>query len=227
LVTRPVPRDKALASRARRHLEKATRVFRPARPMSARQLAAAHEVAAAELALLDRDFDRYLEIGFPAGLDFDPKKRELRKQSVKRFTGWLETKQVAADKLRRRYLAIATRPTPWSRVAAARVGQLALDFRDQLMGSAIPRLARTGPYAAELREVYCDVLSDQAGPLEGLAVAAFTRCAAVIAGPGDRWTALCNRQLSRLRPKKFPARLEVHGRPTHLGPVLDRAGQVR
>lgn len=227
VLTRAVARDKALATRARRSLTKAVRTLRPTRPASARQRQAVREVAAAELALLDQDFEDYLEIGFPAGLDFDPKKRALRDRSVKRFTAWLDRKREAASKLRKRYAAIARRPTPWARVAAARVGQMSADFRDQLMGSDIPRLARTGPYAAELREVYCDVLGDQAAPLEADAVAAFSRCAEIVGGAGDRWNALCRRQLSRLRPKKFPARLEVHGRANHIGPVLDRAGAVR
>jgi outer membrane protein assembly factor BamD (BamD/ComL family) len=226
IATRRIARDRALVREARRYLTRATTIFAARRATSARERAALAAVTEAEMLLLEQDFEAYLDLTFPGGLDFDSMNKKLHDKSLARFRAWLQIKQKAGVALSDRYRALIRRSPTLARMAAARAAQVSLDLRDQLMSGAIPRNIRRGPYAADLRAAYCGALGDEAGPLEATAVGAFELCVGQVAPRGDPWTALCQRQLEQLRPKQHPPAREVHGDATHLAPILDRAGEV-
>lgn len=225
LRTRRVRRDRALVKRARMHLEQAVAIHHPPpRATTARERAAAYWRSRAELALLERDLEDYLDDAFPRGLDFDPKKRELRLASVKRFTGWLSGKQKQASALHERYKELARGAGDVAAAAALRLAQLSLHLRDELAGSEIPASVLRGPYATETRAAYCDALRQQIEPLAAHAVTALKYC---LARPAwSRWSATCAAALVRLAPRDHPPAPERHGTATHLAPVLDTAGSV-
>ena len=221
---RRVARDRALVREAQDRLRRATRVFRQTNTPSARERRAGYWVTRAELALIDAELEAYVAVPFPEKLDFDPNRPRVADRSKKRFLDWVKRRSKIAETLNARYQKLLTRPD-WRPLTAARMATISLDFHDALSAAEIPKTVRTGPYAADATSAYCDALDDQAKPLEERAVAAFTYCLEI--GPkSDPWIKRCHAALNRLRPKEFPARLEVRIGSTHLAPVLDRAGEV-
>src|SRR5262249_18021138 len=91
------------------------------------EAAARHFYGLAKLAEADKDFEAYLDVRFPVGLDFDPapEKKAIVARSRKRFDDWFLQKQKAAGAVRGKYGAVLTvKDNADSIAAAARIGQL-------------------------------------------------------------------------------------------------------
>jgi tetratricopeptide (TPR) repeat protein len=217
VATRLVRRTPGLAQRARTHLETAVRLAgsRRGHPGQDRSLLEAR--AGAEIALLDRDLETYLELHFPAGLDFDPRQPRRAKRSSERFSAWLAAKTRLGSQLQKRYTEIARLPTRHAALAAARAAQLSASFRDELMASPIPQ--QRGPFAADIARAYCATLEAETQPLQRAAAAALVRCLEL--APALAVRDHCVRQLHRADPKEHPLDREHHGRPEHAGPIID------
>jgi tetratricopeptide (TPR) repeat protein len=169
------------------------------------------------------DFEEFLSHKFPANLDFNQKNKAKAKKSLERFEEWFKNKTKTGDAARKKYEALVFNvKEPANAIAgAARVGQLAQNFSDALFTAEIPNDVRTGPYADEAVEVYCDTLMGKAEPLEARSLDAFGAClkASTDYGWFSEWSKLCERELGQIRPEEFPTAAEVRGEPDKVAPV--------
>jgi hypothetical protein len=172
--------------------------------------------AQTKLALADRDFEQYLATAFPQGLNFDPKNEAVKTKSLKRLDGWVATKTKIGGKATAQYEAVLNvRDAATSIAAAARIGQISQNFSDALFTAEIPQDVRTGEFADEKVEAFCDRMNDIAGPLEARSLEAFRVCLTRSTDLGwfSDWSKLCERELGQIRPDEFPTASELRGTP--------------
>jgi hypothetical protein len=83
------------------------------------------------------------------------------------------------------------------------------------IGAAIPKDVRTGPYADDKIEAYCDVLTERAEPLAARSLEAYGTCLAKSTELGwfSEWSMLCECELGQLRPDAFPTAAERRSPP--------------
>jgi tetratricopeptide (TPR) repeat protein len=169
-----------------------------------------------KLAIADRDFEAYLAMTFPTGLDFDPNKPALAKKSKERFDSWLKQKIGVGGKSTAQYEAVlGVQDAATSITAAARIGQIQQNLSDALFASEIPENVRTGAYAEDKIDAYCDQMSIQGTPLEERSLEAFRVCLdkSTELGWFSDWSKLCERELGQIRPDEFPTATELRGTP--------------
>ncbi|MBL4636393.1 MAG: hypothetical protein JKY56_21205, partial [Kofleriaceae bacterium] len=92
----------------------------------------------------------------------------------------------------------------------------------------IPREVRTGAFAEEKIEAYCDTLTTEAGPLEDASIVAYDFCLRLSAKESwfNSWSRLCEKELGQIRPEKYPTATEVHALPNTGAPITDRQGLI-
>lgn len=178
---------------------------------------ALHAYVEARLAIADLELERYFVLPFPADLSFNPSDRPLVARSAQRFADWVASKQQLADNLRRQYHAIAAEHDEIGAVAAAlRLGQISQDQSDALLTVPIPDSVRTGEYAEDSVDAFCDAMMQAAEPIEQQTLDAFAECVRLAARDGaldtnlERlrgvadWSQLCANELAQRQPEKFP-----------------------
>ena len=208
-------------------------------------------VAMAQVYRADQDYEEYLTLEMPGGLNFNveewkkdsglPKwEREYKEQvkirdaSVKKLTEWKTKKEGLGAKLVKAYDGVvAAKQSPnWMLAAAARSAMVSQNFADQLYRAEVPTQFKTD----EEYFAYCDALADMAGPIQESAVQKFTYCL-------DRSTQfqffnefsrLCEDELQQRDPDKYPATNEMFGdsiytdsRPDVVDVQLDLEGEKR
>ncbi|HLU68650.1 MAG TPA: hypothetical protein VKZ63_20355, partial [Kofleriaceae bacterium] len=114
----------------------------------------------------------------------------------------------------------------WAVAAAARVGQSFQNFADGLYTAEVPRDQRTGPYAEDTWDAYCDALTTVAAPLEEESIKGFTFCLETTTALNwfNSWSKLCERELGQIRPQDFPTASEVHADPDQVAAITDTQG---
>ncbi|MCE9575217.1 MAG: tetratricopeptide repeat protein [Deltaproteobacteria bacterium] len=189
------------------------------------EVTALYYYARAKFFQADKDYEAFLSIKFPTGLDFNPQNKAVAAKSGKRFNEWVETKVKAATKAREQYEALIFKvKDPSNAIAgAARIGQIQQHFSDQLFTAEIPTNVRTGPYAEDGVEAYCDALTEKAEPLEAKSLEAFGACLNESTKRGwfNEWSKLCERELGQIKPEEFPTASEVRGAPDDVAPITD------
>ena len=184
---------------------------------------ARHYVAIGKLADADVALERYLATKFPTNLDFDPSNKALQKKSLARFDEWLAQKGKLGDAAKTKYEAVlAMKDSAASIAAAARIGQIAQNFSDALFTAEIPKDLRSGPYAADKVEAYCDKLTEEAEPLEAKALEAYGICLRKSTELGwfSDWSRLCERELGQIRPDAYPTASELRGDPSFVARLI-------
>jgi hypothetical protein len=179
--------------------------------------------------MADAEYEEFLDIKFPEGMNFDPQKPKTVEKSKKRFADWLKKKSQVGAKVDAMYKEILNgNSAAWAIAAAARMGQIPQNFADGLYRAEVPAIARTGPYAEDLYFAYCGALEDEAKPLEQRSIAAFTFCLEETTKRNwfNQWARLCEEELGQINPQDFPAALEVHGEPDSVAPVTDTSGLI-
>jgi tetratricopeptide (TPR) repeat protein len=177
--------------------------------------------ARAKLALVDLDLEsKMLARRVPiADQVSDAWKRE--------FAAWWTETQRLAGELRTRYeVVVGAGDREVSVAAALRIAQVDRFVTDLLLSSRIPDSLRTGEFADDKVEAYCDALTQAAEPLEQRTVAELASClriaSAVTEGVDDAksleavlaWSDVCADQLAQLQPDKLHAVNEAFG-PRH------------
>jgi tetratricopeptide (TPR) repeat protein len=180
----------------------------------------------AKVADADRDFEAYLDIRFPQGLNFDrsPEKKAVLAKSNKRLDEWFNQKKKLAESTKGKYGGVlAIKDNANSITATARIGQISQNFSDQLFTAEIPKDVRTGEFADEKVEAYCDRLTELAEPLETLSLEAYGVCLAKSTELGwfSDWSKLCERELGQIKPEDFPTASELRGEPNGVAPVIE------
>jgi TolA-binding protein len=187
--------------------------------VEARAGLAQYAVAGAAFHLAELQYENFLRIKFPEGLDFQQpsqydtkKKAEAKKkkaeESGKKFASYLDEKAKALKKASDMYLDVfGMKQAQWTIASSARVGQLYSDFVGQLYTAEIPKdLKEQDEWGNRPREIFCDALVDKAEPIEAKAVEGFEKClkAATDYSWYNEWSRLCERELNQMKPTEYP-----------------------
>lgn len=212
-----VPRDAALAHEAMVAFAQATKI-------SATGPSATFYRASALLGIAEHDYEAYLGVPIPDHLDFRP---ATQARDLKRFDTWLVNKRGIATALEAQYQAVVKLGEGATSIAAAsRMGQVFESFSGQLFRAEIPAALRSGPYAEEASQTYCDTLTTAADGLEKLAVREYENCLVTSTRLG--WfsdsSKVCERELGNLDPAKWPTASEVHAAPDRIAMVIATEG---
>jgi hypothetical protein len=181
---------------------------------------ALYHYALAKLGVTERAYEKYLALAIPGNLDFTPARAA---QSRKRFETWLESKRAVAVNLSKAYADVAALKDGATSIAAAsRLGQVFESFSGQLFRAEIPASLRTGPYAAEASQAYCDAVTEAADPLEADATRAFEVCLGTSTRLGwfSESSRVCERELGQLDPSKWPTASELRKNPEAIAPIV-------
>jgi tetratricopeptide (TPR) repeat protein len=179
--------------------------------------------AQAKFAQADAQLENYLDMKFPQGLNFDPQNKAIAEKSKKRFDEWVKTKVAAGGKATGQYEGIlGVKDAATSIAAAARIGQIQQNFSDALFTAEIPKDVRTGEFADEKVEAFCDRMTEVAEPLEARSLEAFSICLnkSTELGWFSDWSKLCERELGQIKPEEYPTASELRGTPNQVAPVV-------
>ncbi|MBA3498763.1 MAG: hypothetical protein H0T65_00200, partial [Deltaproteobacteria bacterium] len=160
--------------------------------------------AQAKFAQADAQLENYLDMKFPQGLNFDPQNKGIAEKSKKRFDEWVKTKIASGGKATGQYEGIlGVKDAATSIAAAARIGQIQQNFSDALFTAEIPKDVRTGEFADEKVEAFCDRMTEVAEPLEARSLEAFSVCLGKSTELGwfSDWSKLCERELGQIKPE--------------------------
>jgi hypothetical protein len=182
--------------------------------------------AQSKFAAADKDFEAYLDLKFPAGLNFDPdpKRKAIAEKSKKRFDEWLTQRTKIGGSARAKYEAILQINDAATSIATyARLAQISQNLSDALFTAAIPENVRTGEFADEKVEAFCDKMTEVAEPLDTTALQAYGVCLGKSTELGwfSDWSKLCERELGQIKPEEYPTASELHGDPEQVAPVTD------
>jgi hypothetical protein len=180
----------------------------------------------AKIADADKDFEAYLDLRFPFGLNFDPapEHKAIAAKSRKRFDDWVTQKQKIGGSATSKYQAVLAIKDPANSItAAARIGQISQNFSDALFTAEIPKDVRTGEFADEKVEAFCDRMTEVAEPLEARSLEAYGVCLSKSTELGwfSDWSKLCERELGQIKPEEYPTASELRGEPNQVAPVTD------
>ncbi len=184
--------------------------------------AARYFYAQSKFAEADKDFESYLALKFPAGLNFDPNNKAIQEKSKKRFDEWIKEKNKVGGSATSKYEAILqVRDNATSIAAAARLAQISQNLSDALFTAAIPQDVRTGEFADEKVEAFCDQMTEVAEPLDARALQGYGVCLSKSTELGwfSDWSKLCERELGQIKPEEYPTASELRGDPDRVAPI--------
>ncbi len=232
-----VKRDDRKVREAQSEFQKAIRLFAGGKAVerisgeneaekAARTAAMIKYLAAAKFHLAEEVYEDFLRIEFPTRLDFDPRNESAKKRSEKRFKEWLESKSKKGENANKQYQevrAITGGGAHYAIASAARIGQIQQNFSDALFTATIPQDVRSGQYAEDKVDAYCDELTTAAEPLEETSIKAYGFCLNVSTQLSwfNEWSRLCEKELGQIRPQDFPTAAELRGEPTNVAAVID------
>ncbi|MCA9704336.1 MAG: hypothetical protein KDK70_00645 [Myxococcales bacterium] len=188
----------------------------------------------------DKDYEEYLKINIPEGLDFFnedwkkgsgvpqwerqwKKQQEIVEDSKKRFQDFYQTKIKMSDDLAKAYADVKGSGSPfWILAAAARAAIVHQNFADQLYRAEVPKTLKT----EEMYFAYCDALAEYAVPREEAAVGAFTYCLERSTEYQffNQFSDMCQEELQQRKPDEYPATNEMFGRSIYTDSRLDVVG---
>jgi len=229
-----IPRNKALVRNARRHLAAAVRLWKngavtkvPAegKQKAARTALLIKHYAAARFLLNETSYARFLSLGIPNGLSFDPRNPRVAARSKKRFERWLIDKQrllATTAAAYHRVRAIRGGGAHYAIASAARIGQMFQHLSSSLFRAPVPRQLRRGANASERIHAYCSELSRVSIPLQVKSVRAYSFCLNVSTKRGwfSQWSRACEKRLGVIRPAQFPSKPELFAPANRSAPVL-------
>jgi len=225
-------RNKPSAAKAAEHFQAVLKIWNKGaaaskitgKDVESRAGLAASAVAGSAFYLAETQYENFLRIKFPEGLDFqqpsqydNKKKAEAKKkkaeESGKKFASYLDEKSKGLGKASAMYLDVfGMKQAQWTIASSARVGQLYSDFVGQLYTAEIPKdLKEQDEWGNRPREIFCDAQVDKAEPIEGKAVEGFEKClkAATDYSWYNEWSRLCERELNQMKPSDYPLSSEM------------------
>ena len=227
----------SVVSRDRRRLGEANKYFKAALALAnkgaidkagdpGRKAAAIYWMAASRFYMVGERYEKFLALKFPTKLSFSPTNAKKKADSEKRFKKWIEDKAKLAKEINNEYGEIKNITgggAAWAVAAAARSGQVSQNFSDGLFTAEIPKEVRTGPYAEDGVDAYCDTLTTAAAPLENQSLAAFGFCLELSTQLNwfNDWSRLCEKELGQIRPADYPTATEFHGLPNGASAITD------
>ncbi len=214
-----VPRDEATVRAAATAWNSAIATYK-----DGMERGAVYYVALAKLGLTEREFERYMAMAIPSNLDFTPARAAA---SRKRFDTWLAAKRNVALSLVKGYSDVASLKDGATSIASAsRLGQVFESFSGQLFRAEIPASIRTGPYAAEASQNYCDAVTEAADPLEATAIKYYELCLGTSTRLGwfSESSHVCERELGSLDSSHWPTAIELRRAPEMIAAITATEG---
>jgi len=191
--------------------------------------------ALGKFAEADVEYEKYLDLKFPAGLNFGDglpehkaQNEALAKKSKQRFDDYLKNKTKGAEQANAKYgEVLAIKDNANSIAAAAREGQITQNFSDALFTAEIPEEVRRSQMiegydiAQDKVDAYCDALTTAAEPLADKSLAAYGTCLGKSTELGwfSDWSKLCEHELGQIKPEQFPTASELHGEADNVAPI--------
>jgi tetratricopeptide (TPR) repeat protein len=228
-----LPRDKTRAGKAKAHFKQAISEY--GRGVSSddqtRQAFAINMYAMSRFYLAEEEYESFLAVAFPEKLDFSERNAKKKADSQKRFRKFMSEKEKLGKQANDMYVGVREIKgggAAWAIAGAARIGQISQNAADALYTAEVPRDVRTGQYAEDSWDAYCDELTSTAAPLEERSVAGFTSCLETSTSLNwfNKWSKLCERELGQIRPQDFPTAAEVHAEPSSVAAITDTQGLV-
>ena len=144
---------------------------------------------------------------------------------------WVEKKKKLGEKSNAAYMQVREIKgggAAWAIAGAARIGQISQNFADGLYTAEVPKDVRTGKFAEDAWDMYCDTLTEVARPLEERSLAAFSYCLEKSTQLNwfNQWSRLCEKELGQIRPQDFPTASEVHAEPDNVAAITDTQGPI-
>ena len=226
-----VDRDKRLSKEAQKYfrtaLSEAKKGGITGAPDDGRKAVANYWNTASKFYLAEEEYETFLDLDFPRGLQFPPNNPKKAKESLKKFANWQKQKESLGAKTTKKYEAIRNTKRPgsasWEVASAARIGQITQNFADGLYTAEVPEAVRTGPYAEESWDVYCDTLTTVAEPLEKKSLSAYGFCLDLSTKLNwfNDWSRLCEKELGQIRPQDYPQATELHATAEGVSIITD------
>ena len=184
--------------------------------------------AEARMMQADAEYEKFLSIVVPTGLDFtdDTAAHKKRKdESMKKLKGYLDSKAKQLATSRKMYEeVILFKQANWAIAAAARIGQLFQDYAGQLYTAQVPT-APAGIDKQMFHDAYCDQLVDAAEPIESKAIEGLSVCLnkSTELSWFNEWSSLCESELNQLKPSEYPIASEIRAQPGYSSSASDKA----
>ncbi|MBA2538539.1 MAG: tetratricopeptide repeat protein [Deltaproteobacteria bacterium] len=185
---------------------------------------ALYHYALAKFGKVERQYEQYLAMQIPANLTFSTRQPAIADQSRKRFLAWFEGKSKLGVAMKNEYVSIiALKDGAIAIASAARLGAISQNFSVQLFRAEIPVDQRTGPYAEETSQAYCDELTLRAEPLQQFAETSYEACLLTSTKLGwfSEWSRACERELGQLLPDRYPKAFELRRSPDAFARIVD------
>ncbi len=201
-----LPRDNKLVDEATKLLHQTVKLVEQS-PAATTQ----YFHARAKLLLADQTLEAYAAVRFPTGLDFSPERTRAKEASLKKFNDFVQTRTKLGADAQREYTAILSLKDASTAIAATqRLGFLPHSFATELEHGEIPKDVRTGEFAKEKVEAFCDKLLETAEPLFKQAITGYDVCLAKSSQLGirDASTRACARERAALGPTTSPLTTE-------------------
>ncbi|MBS1119909.1 MAG: Tetratricopeptide repeat protein [Deltaproteobacteria bacterium] len=225
-----VPRDDRKTKAAMAAFASAIAAYEQAGKITGDPRGALYHYALARFNRIEREYEQYLAMPIPTGLDFDRRKPEIAARSQQRFGGWYNKKLALGAAMRKQYEAIIALGDGAVAIAsAARLGAILQGFSVQLFRAEIPADLRSGPFAEDTAVAYCERLEEVAEPLEADAVASYQGCLVTSTKLGwfSEWSRMCERELGQLQPERWPQAFELRRAPDAFAVIVDTETATR
>jgi hypothetical protein len=233
LLWKAIPREPRLAREAQEHFK--TALLLSDRPEqagpSSPELTADFAFARAGTAFYRAEaiYERLLDTSFPPDLDFQngtqfdkPKvamaRAKKREESLRKLTGHMREKnrlleQMVGPEPKGLYERVSEYGVPhWRLAALARMAQAHAILANQLFLPPIPKgLKEQDEWGNRPREIFCDELASFAEPFEAKAVRGYQLCLETASKQPwwNEWSALCEEELHRIDPVRYPLSSEM------------------
>jgi tetratricopeptide (TPR) repeat protein len=184
----------------------------------------------------DVEYEKFLDIKFPPNLNYGDglpehkaQNEAFKKKADKALSDWLAQKKKLRDSAELKYKGVLSITDNASSIAsAARLGQIAQDFSDQLFTASIPEIVRQSQIidgydlAQDKVDAYCDALTTAAEPLADQSLVAYGACLSESTKLGwfSDWSKLCEHELGQIKPEEFPTASELHADPNAVAPIV-------
>lgn len=187
----------------------------------ARRLRARHYAAWAKFMKAELRLEAYMAMAAPKKLDFTSKKPAVKRDTIKRFTGWVTAKLKAGSDLIKDYRAVITRvkaarhrgayeraSTYWVLGAVSRSGMVLESFAEALRSMPVPKALKT----VGAVDAYRESLDKVANPLIAKAATSYQLCLRLArkARWHWEWALICESGLSRTNLRAFRILAKKH-----------------
>ncbi len=193
---------------------------------------ARHYAAQAAFMSAELGFENYLKWSLPRKLDFDPKNPLKAKRSIRRFTRWQKSKLVSGVKLVKKFMSVITTTrvdtgdgrrgdTHWSIASVARSAMIYHNYAELLLNASEPTFLKD----CAVRDAYNMLRGTAHNPVLAKAQDGYKTCLAQSKRLRcfNEWSRLCEREINRLAPDRYPLANERHAQPGTLSTIIDKA----